>query len=481
MKLRNYIYILLAGTVTISSCSKDFLDEKPPQSLPITEAIKNETDMADAVNGMYSTLRSSSFYGRDIPVLGDELADNAYISNSNSGRYTAAMNYTYIATNAEASNIWTQGYYSILQANRIIFAGATVPVTGNSNQLRGEAYAVRALVYLQLVNFFAPSAAIASNLTAPGVPLVTQPTFVTGPQTKPARASVGDIYNKIISDLDSAFTLMPASGVTVHASNSNYIAKYAAKAIQARAFLYKGDYTNAITAAKTVVDNGGYTLATSANYVNYWAGATATTTKQETIFELALNNATNNGTNGLDYIYAQGGYGDLLAYEALYNLYSTTDVRRNLILTSSPTRGNVYVVNKYSNLSNANEKDDVKVIRYSEVLLTLAEAYARTGDNTNALLYANQVAQRRDPSFVGFTSVGTGLANDIVIERRKELAFEGLRYFDLTRLNLPVERPNQTNTAPRVATLATTSPKRVLPIPQSEIDVNPNIVQNPGY
>ncbi len=479
MNLKKYIYILLAGTALVSSCSKDFLNENPPQSLPVNDAIKNENDMADAVNGMYATMRSSSFFGRDIPVLGDELADNAYISNSNSGRYLAQMQYNYIATNAEASNIWTQGYYSIAQANRIIYAGASIASTNNANQLRGEAYAARALCYLQLVNFFAQPFTV--NPNAPGVPLVTQPTFVTGPQVRPSRATVTDVYNKIISDLDSAFTLMPTSGVTGHAVNSNYIAKYATKAIQARAYLYKGDYANAITAAKSVVDNGGYTLATAANYVGYWASPTATTTKQETIFELALNNATNNGTNGLDYIYAQGGYGDLLAYDALYNSYSSTDVRRNLILTTSATRGNVYVVNKYSNLSNANEKDDIKIIRYSEVLLTLAEAYARTGDAANAILYANQVAQRRDPSFSGFTGSGTALADAIVNERRKELAFEGLRYFDLTRLNLDVVRPTQTGTAPRATTLAASSTKRILPIPQAETDANPNISQNPGY
>ncbi len=480
MKLKNYIYLLLAGTITISSCGKEFLDEQPPTALPIANAIKNESDMADAVNGMYSAMRSTLFYGRDIPVLGDELADNAYVFSSNSGRYLQEMNYTYINSNAEASNIWTQGYYAILQANRIIYAGGQLPATANSSQLRGEAYAARALCYLQLVNFY--GAPFTVNPNAPGVPLVTQPSFGDAALAKPSRATVTQVYDKIISDLDSAFTLMPTSGVTGHAVNSNYIAKYAAKAIQARAYLYKGDYANAITAAKSVVDNGGYTLSTAANYVAYWASPTAQTGKLETIFELALNNATNNGTTGLDYIYAQAGYGDLLGYDALYNSYSATDVRKNLFLTTSPTKsGTVYVNNKYSNVSNANEKDDVKIIRYSEVLLTLAEAYARTGDNANAVLYANQVAQRRDPSFTGFTSTGAALANDIVNERRKELAFEGLRYFDLTRLNLPVSRPTQSRTAPIVTTLDVTSPKRILPIPQSELDANKNITQNPGY
>lgn len=483
MKLKKFIYILFAGvTIVSSSCKKEFLDEKPPTALPILEAIKNETDMADAVNGMYNALRSSSFFGRDIPVLGDVLADNAYVFSSNSGRYLQQMTYNYIAGSGEAANIYAQGYYAILQANRVIYAGGILPVTNNSNQLRGEAYTARALAYLELVNFFATPITI--DPSADGIPLVTSPTFVTGPLIKPSRASVTVVYNKILSDLDSAYTLMPATntGIVAHGANSNYIAKYAAKSVQARAYLYKGDYAKAIEAAQLVVQNGGYTLATSANYVGYWANPAATTTKLETIFELALNNATNNGTNGLDYIYAQAGYGDILSYDALYNSYTATDIRKNLFLTTSPTKsGTVYVNNKYSNVSNANDKDDIKIIRYSEVLLTLAEAYARTNDNANALVYLNQVAQRRDPSFVGYISTGVTLQNDIINERRKELAFEGLRYFDLTRLNLPVNRSTQTRTAPTTITLPVNSPKRILPIPQAEVDANPNVKQNPGY
>lgn len=481
MKIKNLIYTLLAGAATLSSCSKEFLNEKLPTGLPIEDAIQNEVQMADAVNGMYNNMRSSSFYGRDIPVLGDELADNAYIYSSNSGRYLQQMTYTYVAANAEASNIYTQGYVVILQANRIIYAGGVLPASTNVNQLRGEAYAARALAYLQLVNFF--GAPYTVNPAAPGVPIITTPTFLTGPLVKPARATVAAVYTKIHSDLDSAFALMPGTEIALHPLNSNYIAKYAAKAIKARAYLYMGDYANAILAAKDVVDNGGYKLAnTTSDYLSYWANPGAQTTKTETIFELALNTATNNGTNGLDYFYGQGGYGDLLGYDALYNLYTTTDARKSLFLTTSSTKtGTVYVNNKYSNLSNNGDKDDIKVLRYSEVLLTLAEACARTGDNVNARFYANTVAQKRDPNFTGFVTINAALADEIVTERRKELAFEGLRFFDLTRLNLQVNRPVQPNTSNATLTLPITSAKRILPIPQAEIDANPNVSQNPGY
>jgi tetratricopeptide (TPR) repeat protein len=480
MKIKQYIYVILAGSLAVASCKKQFLDEKPPTAVPVTLAIKTENDMADAVNGMYNAMRQYTFLGRDIPILGDELADNTYVYGTNSGRYLQEMNYTFISTNAEANDIWSQGYYSILQANRIIYAASSFAGSNNVNQLKGEAYIARALCYLELVNFFATPFAV--NPNADGVPLVTTPTFVTGPFVKPARASVTAVYNKIISDLDSAYAIMPTTAITLHGTTSEYLSKYAAKAIESRALLYKGDYAGARDAALVVVNSGGYSLASAASLPAYWANPAPTSTKLETVFELALNTATNNGTNGLDYFYNQAGYGDALAYTDLYNLYSATDARRNLFLTTSTTKpGTVYVVNKYANVTNANDKDDVKVIRYAEVLLTLAEAYARSGDEPDALVTLNKLAQQRDPAFLGYVSTGSQLISDILTERRKELAFEGLRFFDLTRTAATITRPAQGNTATSLSTIAPGDNRRILPIPQAEIDANPSIKQNPGY
>ena len=81
-----------------------------------------ENDMADAVNGMYSAMTPATLFGRDIPVLGDLMADNIYVSIVNSGRYLAENNYSFVSTNGEAADIYSQGYYVILQANRIIAA-----------------------------------------------------------------------------------------------------------------------------------------------------------------------------------------------------------------------------------------------------------------------------------------------------------------------------------------------------------------------
>ena len=479
MKINKFILILAAGAFLITSCKKSFLTEVPPTSVPVSLAIKTPNDMADAVNGMYVYAKQYTLFGRDLPILGDLLADNIYVSSSNSGRYLSENNYSFIATNGEASDIYSQGYSTILQANRII--AAPVAATNDVNQLRGEAYIMRALTYLDLVNVFAPAYSVSSS--APGVSLVTLPSSITGPFIKPARATVAAVYTQIISDLDSAYLIMPTTGTTLHAANSEYLSKYAAKAIEARAYLYKGDYTNAIAAALLVVQNGGYSLASSSTAFNsYWASPAAVTNKLETIFELANTSTSNNGTNGLDAMYWQtGAYGDMLATDDLYNQYSATDYRKALILNG--TRGGLqgYICNKYANYSNAADKDDIKIIRYAEVLLTLAEGYAQTGDNVNALIYLNQLAKQRDPSFAGYTDTGAALIADILNERRKELAFEGLRWFDLKRLNLIINRPQEgSKSYPSYPTVSLTDIHRLFPIPTGELNADPNVTQNPG-
>ena len=473
------IYILLVGVLFTTACKKEFLNQEPATAVTVETAIKTSNDLADAVNGMYNTMRASGFYGRDVVVIGDLLADNTYVNISNSGRFLTINNYTFINTSGEAANIYSQAYYTLLQANRIIYEGEKLPSSPANNQLIGEAFAVRGLVYLNLVNWFATPFTV--NPAANGVPIITIPSYVSGFDIKPSRAPVSAVYTQIIADLEQAYLLMPTTNISLHANNSNYLFKYAAKAIEARAHLYKGDYAKALTAALLVINSGGYTLApTPAAFSSYWASPSATTSKLETIFETNQNATLNNGFNGTDAIYSQAGYGDIQATTDLYNQYSATDVRRTLIINGTRGGQQAYIVNKYPNYSNTGDKDENKVIRYAEVILTAAEAYARTGDEINARKYLNQIAQLRDPSFTtGYTSSGAQLITDILDERRKELAFEGLRFFDFKRLNLAFNRPAQAQGYASYPFVSVTDTRRLLPIPLAELNANPNMVPNP--
>ncbi|PWT72262.1 MAG: hypothetical protein C5B59_16290 [Bacteroidetes bacterium] len=471
--IKSILYLTIC-TVFISSCSKKFLDLAPPSQIPQNEAIVDESSMKDAVAGMYASLRAVDFFGRTLPILGDLLADNIYIDPiQNSNRYLIDMTYTYTENYGNVASTWASAYNTILRANNVI--NANIPKSDIVDQLKGEALTIRALSYFELVKFFArPYTADPSAPNALGVPLVL--TFDA--KAKPARNSVGQVYNQIEQDLTAAYNLL-----NDQSKNSSYVTKYVAAGLLARMYQFKGDFANANNWALTVVNSGMYSLADSASLVTYWSNPFPVANGLETMFEVEFDNIGNNGTDNLDAFFSQAGYGDALCTDNLYGNYSITDARRALIVQDTRAGRGVLVVNKYPNTTNPNGKDNTKIMRYAEVLLILAESYNVLGDDASARQALNQLAQKRDPQFIGYSSSGDTLYNDIYRERRKELAFEGHRYWDFTRNNADVKRDNSTNnygpTVPLI--LLASSPRRIYPIPRQELNANPNMVQNPGY
>jgi starch-binding outer membrane protein, SusD/RagB family len=471
--MKSKLIIITSGILFCAmmvSCKKEFLDLKPYDQVALDDAIKDEAGMQAALNGTYAQLRNINLFGRALPLVGDLMADNVYIATVNSNRFINEFNYVFNNNFGQSLNTWTEAYVAILRANNII--NSPLAANANVNQMKGEAHAIRALMYFYLVNLYGkPFTVDAASL---GVPIV----LTYDPAAKPERKKVSDAYQQIDADLSAAFNL-----ITSTTKNSSYVTKYVVRALQAKVALYKGDWAAAKTAALDVVNNGGYTLVPAASYVAYWTNAAPITNKQETIFEVSFDGISNAGINSLAYFYDPTGYGDAICADDLYNQYSATDIRRTLIVPGVRGTQNVKIVNKYRNNTNNADKDEVKVIRYAEVLLILAEAQARTSEEANALIRLNQVAIIRDPSFAGYSSTGAALINDIISERRKELAFEGDRYFDLARRNADVVRVNLNSNYPASTplTLPASSNKRIWPIHQTELDANRNIQQNPGY
>ena len=470
-KINIYIPLLAVLLLASGSCSKDFLDRKPAGGLPTDQAITTADDMETALSGVYAGLRSPNLYGRAVPLIGDLLADNVYLSQDNSNRYIDYFLVDYTVTDGDAQGIWQSAYNIILNANNVI--NCSLSGTDETDEFRGEALTLRALMYFELVKHFAKPFTVAPN--GLGVPIIT----TKDPFKKPARNTTAEVYTQIEADLKAAIPLMTLE------RSSGYISSAAAEALLARMYEFKADWTNALATAQDVIDNSGYSLMTINQVSNYWKSNTARNDGVETLFEVVNDLVGNAGIDALAYFYSQDGYGDALASQSLYNTYSATDVRRSLILTFSPVRGNVKVVNKYPNVTQP-DKDEVKIIRMSEVYLIAAEAAHNkaTPDETLSKQYLNAVATSRDASFAGYTSTGPALLNDILLERRKELAFEGHRYWDLARYNLNVTRVNLSGNYSGVPlTISATDVRRILPIPQSELDANPAIrtQQNPGY
>lgn len=449
--------------LSLASCEKSFLELQPPTSLTPEFALATEADLQVALRGAYAGLKSTALYGRSLPVLGDMMADNTYQSALNTNRYTSFNLYNYLVTDGDVSGLWNASYTVILRANNII--NSPIPDNANIQQIKGEAYAIRALAYFNLVRYFAsPYTVDPSKL---GVPVIT--TYQA--DLKPERAKIADVYSLINKDLDKAYTLMTKF------TNSSQFSKYSAKALQAKVYLTMGDKTNAKTAALDVITNSGFTAITSAAHTGYWAGVAPRTDKVETLLEISFDAVANNAFDALSYIYLQSGnYGDMLCSTELYDLYETADIRKSLYATG--TRGGLasVFVNKYTSFTG--DHSDTKVIRMSEMYLIAAEA-SYPSNTADALKYVNEVTSRRGATAIA--SSGSALLEDIITERRKELAFEGERYLDMQRLQRNIARSK--NYPASALSIDFTNYRRIMPIPQGELDANPNIKtqQNPGW
>ncbi|MEY3192373.1 MAG: hypothetical protein RI982_141 [Bacteroidota bacterium] len=449
--------------LSLASCEKSFLELKPPTSLTPEFALATEADLQVALRGAYAGLKSTALYGRSLMVLGDMMADNTYQSALNTNRYTNFNLYNYLVTDGDVAGLWNASYTVILRANNIINS----PIADNANiqQIKGEAYAIRALAYFNLVRYFAsPYTLDPSKL---GVPIIT--TYQA--DLKPERAKIADVYTLINKDLTQAFTLMTKF------TNSSQFSKYSAKALQAKVYLAMGDKTNAKTAALDVITNSGFTAISSAAHTGYWAGVAPRTDKVETLLEISFDAVANNAFDALSYIYLQSGnYGDMLCSSELYDLFETTDIRKSLYATG--IRGGLasVFVNKYGSFTG--DHSDTKVIRMSEMYLIAAEA-SYPSNTADALKYVNEVTSRRGATAIA--SSGSALLEDIITERRKELAFEGERYLDMQRLQRNIARSK--NYPAAALSIDFTNYRRIMPIPQGELDANPSIKsqQNPGW
>ena len=449
--------------LSLASCEKSFLELKPPTSLTPEFALATEADLQVALRGAYAGLKSTALYGRSLMVLGDMMADNTYQSALNTNRYTNFNLYNYLVTDGDVAGLWNASYSVILRANNIINS----PIAENANiqQIKGEAYAIRALAYFNLVRYFgSPYTLDPSKL---GVPIIT--TYQA--DLKPERAKIADVYTLINKDLTQAFTLMTKF------TNSSQFSKYSAKALQAKVYLAMGDKTNAKTAALDVITNSGFTAISSAAHTGYWAGVAPRTDKVETLLEISFDAVANNAFDALPYIYLQSGnYGDMLCSSELYDLFETTDIRKSLYATG--IRGGLasVFVNKYGSFTG--DHSDTKVIRMSEMYLIAAEA-SYPSNTADALKYVNEVTSRRGATAIA--SSGSALLEDIITERRKELAFEGERYLDMQRLQRNIARSK--NYPAAALSIDFTNYRRIMPIPQGELDANPSIKsqQNPGW
>ncbi|MBC7743998.1 MAG: RagB/SusD family nutrient uptake outer membrane protein [Flavobacterium sp.] len=468
MKIKYILTITAALSLTLNSCEKK-LNLTPEQDLTESTIFSSASTARSAVSGLYSTAQTLDFYGSLPQVIEEYMGDNVEFVGS-FPTLQEIRDFTTVSTNANVSNIWQVHYEVITRSNKIIARIANVPGLSPEeiSQFTGEAKFMRALAYFQLVNQFAQPFQV-SNGTNLGVPLVLEE--FTGDITLPARNTVNEVHAQIQKDLEEATVALPASYAT-DSETRGRATKGAAFALLSRLKLYREEWPAATAAARATLATGQYTLAP--DYSFYDANTS------EDVFSIQ-NSAVDNGANGsggwASYYSptALGGRGDAPFSQSLIDAYEVekTDLRYLLKLTgvAADAQSKVFTTKFPDAVNNA---DNSPVLRTTEVYLNLAEALAHeTALNPEAILILNTLRRRAGlGSKLIFTSQ-QNLVDAILLERRKELAFEGHRRMDLLR--------NRQNLREADPLAAFGGDKTVLPIPQREIDNNPSLTPNPGY
>jgi len=217
-----YIKSLLILSVTLFACNKEFLDIKPQQSVLTQDVFSSIPTSRAAVNGLYSLMQSYSYYGRDAMVIPEVISDNMTRSVKTGNRYTGMNTMTHTATDANVSRMWSQIYRVVTNANAIIANEENINKAASSlqkeeaAQLVGEAYAVRALAYFDLVKFFARPLKFTADGSHLGVPLVLQPITSITEIVYPARNTAKEVYDQINIDINEALKRLPATGNVIN-------------------------------------------------------------------------------------------------------------------------------------------------------------------------------------------------------------------------------------------------------------------------
>ncbi|NLE35515.1 MAG: RagB/SusD family nutrient uptake outer membrane protein, partial [Bacteroidales bacterium] len=309
---------------------------------------------------------------------------------------------------------------------------------------------------------------------------------------QPTRATVEDVYTQILKDLDDAAPYLSEDNL------EGFINYYTNKALKARVYLFMDNFTASLAAAEEVINSGEYSLYANDEWVDSWSGEFGS----ESIFELAIYPAEGDlETGSLGYYLLRlykvtGASGWFMASDYWINRMNEdpTDVRWGIMDYDESSEERFGSSLKYvGGPSMAGDKGsrsavNVKIIRLSEMYLIAAEAALRlpTPDMTKAAGYLNEI-RKRSPGLEPATEA-TVTIDMIIDEKSKEFFAEGLRYFDMLRLNRTIEFNDEFITPAvvithRQKTLDRTFYKTILPISQTELDANPAIQsqQNPGY
>ena len=516
-------YLLLASiTLGISSCD-EFLKEDPESFLSEDQYYKTQTDAINAVNAVYFFLNSggstiqtpyNTLFNTGMNMAGDDEDPGPGATNADVRSLSVLA---HSSTNLRVYELWQQHYAAIKKANVVLEKVPAIDFDATVKaRLLAETKFLRGLYYFNLVRLYGD------------VPLIREyQKYVDPAAYEIAKSTSAEVYASIEKDLTEAAAVLPA---TYASPNVGRATSGAAKALLAKVYLTKASlplnisahYKDAVQKAEEVlssVDGGtgayGYDLVT--NYAEVFLPANKN--NKEHIFSAQFkSNSLNQGNNenprsilsGIPGL--TGGYAHMVRFYtngadksySIYKIYKPEDKRRNVTFVRSyisPSNGRKYGLpivnaavpndstpfwNKWwdpsSTAVTAQSAANVPIIRYADLLLIHAEAENEAnGPTEKAYKSLNKVRKR-----AGLANLTAGLTKDqfrdsVYLDRRLEVAFEYQRWFDLIRQKDAAGKSTFVTNLHKVGKTNATEKHRLYPIPQSEIDNNKLLVQNPGW
>jgi starch-binding outer membrane protein, SusD/RagB family len=481
--IATFLIILLS----LQSCS-DFLEQEPGTQISITEQLATKTGVLQALSGIYSELESNvrnEIFSVYSDLQGGNLKFTPSTASTRKGEISTPTNITNIYSFEDESDasdfdgFYDRSYDIINQCNLVLeYTDALTDATEiEKNQIKAQALTIRAYTHFLLSEIYNQNYGFTDNASHLGIVYNTQ-SISQGLQF-PSRETVANTYSLVITDLTNALKLYSNISILPR-SNTSYFNDVSTKALLARVYLFKNDWKNAYEVANDVIINSGVSLTSSTNYIKEWEKPSFPIS--EVLLEFSIPedaSGTAGGSMSAFFGYTSPTiFTNYVASLDLINIYSNNDIRKELFLIRplSTLINSVQVPVNYYFTKKYQDNAGYVAFRLSEQYLIRAEAALKLNNLDQAKADINTIRERANASLLTDTE---SLEDALFLERRKELCFEGHLFFDIARNKKSVSRTD--GCISLNCTMDYPSPKYVLPIPRTNIEINTNLEQNDSY
>ncbi|MFC4210245.1 RagB/SusD family nutrient uptake outer membrane protein [Pedobacter lithocola] len=435
--MKKYIILSFILVIALAGCKKSFLEIPQKTALSTATFFKSESDFQQAINGAYAPLRGLYSGNNGAWAMGEQRSDNTTYKYNPNDRGSIQSEYikdfTDDANSPVTANKYFTDYTIIARANQVLEPIDAVEFSAASkNNIKGQAYFLRAFAYFDLVQYFGQ------------VPLHLKP-VKTLDETSLPLSSVEAVYTQIIADAKQAATLLP-NKATQEAGRAT---SGAAKTLLGNVYIVLKRWAEAEAILKEVT---GYSLVSDYNNVFN----PSQKNNSESVFEVQFKEGPEGLSSNFFYTFlvqpisaaeitAVTGIAEVPRTIQGFNLptpdiiaaYEPGDKRKDASIGFLTASGVTYpYIKKYAHAhaNTNNTNDNWPVYRYAEVLLFLAEAANEQNRPGEALTYLNQVRANPRTGLAPSVAAGqTAVRDAILAERRIELAFENKRWLDLVR------------------------------------------------